>query len=1267
MRAGFAFGVFVLALAAGAGTVAAEPGARVWSQSVSTAGIERTVAEIGRSRIVAFRAAAESDIEQAPAFDVTPPGILEVISAPRLLAGEPVGYVRVRGLRAGVATLTVAEHVFLIDVVPARVPADAAVAAGARVVGPVAGACVWGTFSVGVERRIEPRDPDGRFVLRLPDGRSLESTRVSDASMGPDRRAVFEVDAETLDVGRCELTPVVLFEDASEQVGESISVLVIRPAEGQITQGEAEARYDVERPRRFQEARASVGRSAEASGGAYFNNFSSLPAVCFPVEVERAGLYQVFVRAMGTLAGGELPWVDVVVDGSNFAATGAPLVSMRWHRLAVGAPIWLEPGTRVITPYFANDFYVPDAADRNLLIDTVEVARVGPLDAGASGAEPPEEVLGVAALDGGDVAGGSGAGSMGSGSGMVMGGMGGEAAAMMASMGGGASGGGMVAAVDPMGLTLAPVRIALDRVLDGASVTGSLLVEGQAWTPRTQGQPLVAPDVALLVNGREIGRQRTLAPRFLIHGDEFDDGENRIELVASLHAADEGLDGQGVGVVARTPVQRVRVQRPAGSVRGTSPRVFRFGIHDPSWDARARELLRNEHYPRERAAVAMYSRETIRLTLPEALAGRFQVGVEAMGTNLEGAPAVAIGLESAREGPADLGVIETATWWDTRFVEPRELPPGPKTLLVTFTNDKYQPGVGDRNVWIQSLVLREVAAGESTDDLLAPIATLLFPRDGDEFFMAGAVIAELGDDRGVERVEVVVDGVQTGIRQWTRHQPGPFVLPLLARGLEPGEHRVSVRAFDARGNIGESPVATIRVLAEAPEQGTRYDRAVTMLDRFAFGPDGRELAAILAMGPRDWLADRLARSLDEPGELTAMGPGLIWFEDGRYEYGPPRRALEHAFFTPNPARARFVFWAQNHFSTWLRKAEGDRKWREHAEFARLGAAPFQDLLLASARSPAMLRYLDQDQSFAGRLNENYAREIMELHTLGVHGGYTQSDVTSLAGVLTGWTASTLGGGRAGNAPRGFQFRFDPGVSSGAAARVIGQAFPETPRSDRYDRALMAIETLASHPSTARYIATRLCESYCAVPAPNALVDALALVFSESGGDTAAMLVAMSEHPEFWRATRARRIATPLDYALRLARGAAYHQPWRISEYLQLAGFQIFDRSTPDGYPTEDAAYGDSNAMIQRWSLAQDASGALANFVPDTWRWDGLAPDRAWAQRVVDALAIGLTGRVLSERSNEAAIELLLSSDAPVSRRVQMIAPVVAQLPEANLK
>ena len=382
----------------------------------------------------------------------------------------------------------------------------------------------------------------------------------------------------------------------------------------------------------------------------------------------------------------------------------------------------------------------------------------------------------------------------------------------------------------------------------------------------------------------------------------------------------------------------------------------------------------------------------------------------------------------------------------------------------------------------------------------------------------------------------------------------------------------------------------------------------------------------------------------------------------------PRRAISHLLVTPNPVRARFVLWAQNHFSTWIRKTEGNRKWDEHVAFCRLGPAPFDQLLLASAQSPAMLKYLDQETSVAGRLNENYAREIMELHTLGVDGGYSQRDVTNLAGLLTGWTASYEGDGRSGGqAAQRFTFRFDPRLSDGRATRVIGMKFPEAAPSQRYDRILVALETLAAHPSTARFVSRKLAEHYVRVPAPQDLVDDLAAVFLETGGDMSALLAAMAEHPAFWDEASSERIAPPLDYAVRLCRVTAHHQPWKLADYLQRSGHALFDHAAPDGYPQADEAYTDSNALVQRWRFARDLGWQLAGLVPGGWRYSGGLAEDDWAQRVIDVIAVRVTGRVLSEDSNRAALDLLAQSTGNRDERVRLAGTFIAQLPEANLR
>ena len=333
----------------------------------------------------------------------------------------------------------------------------------------------------------------------------------------------------------------------------------------------------------------------------------------------------------------------------------------------------------------------------------------------------------------------------------------------------------------------------------------------------------------------------------------------------------------------------------------------------------------------------------------------------------------------------------------------------------------------------------------------------------------------------------------------------------------------------------------------------------------------------------------------------------------------------------------------------------------------LGVAPFGDLLLASATSPAMLRYLDQDRSFSGSLNENYAREIMELHTLGVDSGYDQQDVTNLAGLLTGWTASLEGDGSSPGQPSAYAFRFDPALNDAAARRVFGVEHSRAGRGDRYDRVLFEIETLASHPKTARHISRKLAEHYVSVPAPEQLVDDLTDVFLTSGGDMRQMLRTIVSHPAFWESRESPRLAHPFQYAIRLMRMSRWDAPWQVGEYLDRSGAGLFDRATPDGYPEEDSAYADSNALIQRWSLAQSAKWPIISRVPSGVRYARDHENAEWEQLVVDALAVAVTGRVLSDDSNAAALGLLRATEGSSDQRTLTLATFVAQLPEASLR
>lgn len=246
---------------------------------------------------------------------------------------------------------------------------------------------------------------------------------------------------------------------------------------------------------------------------------------------------------------------------------------------------------------------------------------------------------------------------------------------------------------------------------------------------------------------------------------------------------------------------------------------------------------------------------------------------------------------------------------------------------------------------------------------------------------------------------------------------------------------------------------------------------------------------------------------------------------------------------------------------------------------------FEDLLLASARHPAMLYYLDQAQSVADGspgangqrrgLNENYARELMELHTLGAQGGYTQADVRQLARILSGWTV---------NPTDDSGFRFAERLHDQGTKVLMGQTF----RSDSVREGEAAIRMLARHPATARRIALRLAEFFVADQPPARLVDHLAAVFTTSQGDIRVVMQALVDAPEFWQAGN-RLFKTPVDYAcsaLAAAGGARDRSDIALSlAFLGGAGQPMHGWRTPDGYKTDAATWLAPEALTRRTDFA----------------------------------------------------------------------------------
>ncbi len=414
------------------------------------------------------------------------------------------------------------------------------------------------------------------------------------------------------------------------------------------------------------------------------------------------------------------------------------------------------------------------------------------------------------------------------------------------------------------------------------------------------------------------------------------------------------------------------------------------------------------------------------------------------------------------------------------------------------------------------------------------------------------------------------------------------------------------------------------------------ERALHALNRLGYGPRPADAAAIAEQGAERWLARFLdeqlqPRRLPQPEALSARLAGLevLTLSQGELlaRYREAVRAAREARReqakgeTPSadalnavrekvrplvlqagtarlaralqsPAQLEEVlteFWF-NHFNVFAGKnAVGVLV----ADYEQNAIRPhvlgrFRDMLGATARHPAMLIYLDNAQSVApaaarpgaarrAGLNENYARELMELHTLGVDGGYTQRDVTELARMLTGWGVDARAG-------KGDAFEFDARRHDRGAKTWLGQSITPAGRAEG-ERAL---DLLAAHPSTARHLAYKFAQAFVADQPPPALVARLADSFKASGGDLRELTRTLIQSDEFWsREAYQAKFKTPYQYLVSSLRALdlAATQPQPLLQALQQAGQPLYGAQTPDGYKNVAAAWRNPEALTQRVQLA----------------------------------------------------------------------------------
>ncbi len=461
-------------------------------------------------------------------------------------------------------------------------------------------------------------------------------------------------------------------------------------------------------------------------------------------------------------------------------------------------------------------------------------------------------------------------------------------------------------------------------------------------------------------------------------------------------------------------------------------------------------------------------------------------------------------------------------------------------------------------------------------------------------------------------------------------------------GARPGDARAV--GADAQGWL----LAQLDVPAAAPSAGAPES--------------ARVLAEVRELRVARQIAAQARANLVPPAEPQPPSAGIDAqaireFGDFIREHYVAQTAERHrlAIETQRPFVERLVHFWSNHFAVSADKqplAALAGLYEQEAIRPHV-AGNFYDLLLAAERHPAMIVYLDNQASMGPRstaatlvrrnrgrelgLNENLAREILELHTLGVDGGYTQADVTEFAKVLTGWSiGGTLGEGRAvlarfggdGGPPGEFHFRaaiHEPGDKT-----ILGLRYRERGVDEGED----VLRTLALHPKTAGHLATKLARHFVADAPPAKLVERMTDAYLESDGELRSLYRALIEANESWREPLS-KFKTPHDFAISAYRllGFAPENRQAIAAFLTQAGQRPYTPGSPAGWPDTAASWNGGDALLKRIEFAAAAGRRIGD------RIDPLAR----ANEVLGPLGEHTTISIRGAESGAQAFALLLAS------------------------
>jgi uncharacterized protein (DUF1800 family) len=432
---------------------------------------------------------------------------------------------------------------------------------------------------------------------------------------------------------------------------------------------------------------------------------------------------------------------------------------------------------------------------------------------------------------------------------------------------------------------------------------------------------------------------------------------------------------------------------------------------------------------------------------------------------------------------------------------------------------------------------------------------------------------------------------------------------------------------------------------------------VHLVNRLTWGARPADLERVRALGRDGYVDWQLAHeAIDDPLVERFMEEHPVLLADTR----AIQRALEddyaevvrqalwgrlyRAVMSERQLYERMVEFWTDHFNVPGpdRVAEKIVDDREVARAHALGR--FRDLLLASARSPGMLLYLNNASSHRDHPNQNYARELLELHTLGVDGGYTERDVAEVARCFTGWT---LEQGWRGD------MVFDRAIHDEGEKVVLGHRIAA---GRGIEDGLQVIDILATHPSTARFVAFKLCRRFVDDEPPAELVSDVAASFRASDGDLRRALRTLFTSDAF-RSLRGTKLRRPLEVIVAMLRALSpsvqVRDYWTVNHVLELMGHVPYAWFPPDGYPDVAERWLNANGLLHRWNSAMALAHAHHGSTDAAVHvdLDAVVPPSETAGALVDAAWLRLIGDPIDPATRETLLASMGAARAgePVTR------------------